>query len=169
MDVLIKSFPEYPCPVCGKDLWAQIETAAWQCQACWPVEKYPPGFRVRSRSWEEILAKVAKRRDFKEFNRRFLLAIQPYPPRLGKQLLRECREDIVLLGWKHAQQKWAKFVELPKEGACPICGSTDWWDRPASRLGGPGARLCAKCHPKPGGKGGKSPVDLSCFTIEEAE
>lgn len=152
MDIVIKSFPEYPCPVCGKDLWAQVEPAAWQCQTCWPVKKYPPGYRARFQSQREILNKVAKRQDFKEFNARFLLAIQPYPPRVAKDLLRECREDIVLLGWERTKQKWVKFVELPEEGACPVCGSSDWWYRPASELGGPGERLCGRCHPKPGEK-----------------
>ena len=157
MDIVVKSFPDYPCPVCGKDLWAQVEPVAWQCATCWPVEKYPPGFRVKFRSWKEVLNKTAKRQDFKEFNAHFLLAIQFYPLELAKQLLRECREDIVLLGWEHTQRKWVKFVELTKEGACPVCGSDDWWYRPASSLGGPGERLCNRCHPKPREKGKRSP------------
>jgi len=32
---------------------------------------------------------------------------------------------------------------------CSICGSTDWWWRLASGLGGPGGWLCGKCHPNP--------------------
>lgn len=48
----------------------------------------------------------------KEFNTRFLLATHPYPPKVAKQLLRECREDIELLGWEYAQRKWAKFVGI---------------------------------------------------------
>lgn len=169
MDIIIKSFPDCPCPVCGRDLWAQVGLAAWQCQTCWPVEKYPPGYRAKSQSQREILNRVAKRQDFKEFNRRFLLAIHPYPPMVAKQLLRECHEDIVLLGWEHTQNKWMRFVELPKEGACPVCGSTDWWDRPASELGGRSERLCGRCHPKPGEKEEKSPVDLSYFSVEVGE
>ena len=42
-----------------------------------------------------------------------------------------------------------KFVEIPREDTCPVCGSSDWWYRPASELGGPGERLCGRCHPNP--------------------
>ncbi len=34
-------------------------------------------------------------------------------------------------------------------GKCFVCGSEDWWWRPASGLGGPGGWLCGKCHPNP--------------------
>lgn len=85
----------------------------------------------------------------KEFNLRFLLATQPYMPKVALGLVRECREDIEMFGLEYAQQKWAKFIEIPKEDTCPVCGSSDWWDRPASELGGPGERLCSRCHPKP--------------------
>jgi ribosomal protein L37AE/L43A len=150
MDIVIKSFPDYPCSVCGKDLWAQVGPAAWQCQTCWPVEKYPPGYKAKTRSWRGILNEVARRQDFREFNRHFLLAIRFCPPDLAKELLKECREDIVTLGWEHTQKKWAKFVESPKEGACPVCGCSDWWYRLPSELRGPGGWLCGQCHPKSG-------------------
>lgn len=97
--------------------------------------------------------------DFQEFNLRFLLATQPCMPRVALALIRECREDIEIFGLKYAKRKWAKFVEIPKEGTCPVCGSNDWWYRPASELGGPGERLCARCHPKPGEKARKENND----------
>lgn len=63
-----------------------------------------------------------------------------------------------------------KFIGMDrKEGACPVCGSSDWWFRPASELGGPGGRLCGRCHPKSGEKVERGSVDLSYFTIEEGE
>ncbi|MBA7663390.1 hypothetical protein ES703_71430 [subsurface metagenome] len=106
----------------------------------------------------------------KEFNLRFLRELQCYPPKVARDLLRECRNDIRFGGWWYAQRRWGKFIGLDKkEDACPVCGSTDWWYRPASGLGGPGARLCGRCHPEPGTKVERSPVDLSYFTIEEGE
>lgn len=52
-------------------------------------------------------------------------------------------------GWWYAQRRWAKFIGLDKkEGTCSVCGSTDWWYRPASELGDPGERPCGRCHPK---------------------
>lgn len=85
----------------------------------------------------------------KEFNIRFLLATQCYMPKVALQLIRECREDIEIFGLEYAQEKWAKFSEIPKEGTCPVCGSGDWWYRQASELGGPGGRVCNRCHPNP--------------------
>ena len=86
---------------------------------------------------------------FKEFNARFLLATQCYMPEVALDLLRQCREDIFYEGFEYAQYKWAEFIEIPKAGTCPVCGSSDWRYRPASELGGPGGRLCGQCHPNP--------------------
>ncbi len=33
------------------------------------------------------------------------------------------------------------------------CGSDDWWWREPSNLGGRGAWVCGKCHPKPNKEG----------------
>lgn len=46
----------------------------------------------------------------KEFNSRFLLAVQCYPPKVARELVRECRDDIKAFGWERAQKKWAKFL-----------------------------------------------------------
>lgn len=46
----------------------------------------------------------------KVFNIRFLLATQPYMPKVGLRLIRECREDIKVFGWEYAQRKWAKLI-----------------------------------------------------------
>jgi len=106
----------------------------------------------------------------REFNLRFLSELQRYTPKVAKDLLRECRNDIQFGGLRYAQRKWAKFIGLDKkEGACPVCGSSTWWYRPTSELGGPGERLCARCHSKPGEKVERSPVDLSYFTLAEGE
>lgn len=48
----------------------------------------------------------------KEFNARFLLATQPYMPKVALALIRECREDIGVFGQEYAQRKWAKFVGI---------------------------------------------------------
>lgn len=32
---------------------------------------------------------------------------------------------------------------------CPVCGSTDWWYREPSFLGGKGEWVCGHCHPRP--------------------
>ena len=87
----------------------------------------------------------------KEFNLRFLWELQRYPPKVARDLLRECRSDIRFRGWWYAQRRWAKFIGLDKkEDACPVCGSSDWWYRSASGLGGSGSRVCGRCHPNPG-------------------
>lgn len=52
----------------------------------------------------------------REFNIRFLLAAQCYSPKLARQLIRDCREDIKKFGWAHAQEKWARFVEKAQGG-----------------------------------------------------
>lgn len=46
----------------------------------------------------------------REFSIRFLLATQPYMPKVARDLVRECREDIKIFGLEYAQKKWAKFV-----------------------------------------------------------
>ncbi len=46
----------------------------------------------------------------KEFNIRFLLATQPYIPKVALNLVRECRDDIRIFGLDFARKKWAKFV-----------------------------------------------------------
>ena len=48
----------------------------------------------------------------KEFNLRFLLATQPYMPKVALGLVGECREDIEIFGLEYAQKKWAKFVGI---------------------------------------------------------
>ena len=100
----------------------------------------------------------------KEFNLRFLWELQRYTPRVARDLFRECRNDIRFKGWWYAQRKWAKFIGLDKEeDACPVCSSSDRWQRPD------GGQVCGRCHPKPGERVERSPVDLSYLTIEEAE
>jgi len=101
----------------------------------------------------------------KEFNLRFLWELQRYPPKVARDLLHECRDDIRFRGWWYAQRKWAKFIGLDKkDGAYTVCGSTNWWQRPD------GGWVCGRCHPKPGEREGrKSPVDLSYVSIEEGE
>ena len=95
----------------------------------------------------------------KEFNLRFLWELQRYSPKVARDLLRECQNDIRFHGWWYAQRRWAKFIGLDKkENACSVCGSTDRWYRPASELGGPGERLCSRCHPQPGKRVEKSLV-----------
>ena len=51
-----------------------------------------------------------------EFNALFLLATQVYIPKVSLGLLRECREDIELFGLEYARQKWARFIEVKREG-----------------------------------------------------
>lgn len=46
----------------------------------------------------------------REFNIRFLLAVQPYMLKVARALIRECREDIEMFGMEFAQRKWAKFI-----------------------------------------------------------
>lgn len=94
----------------------------------------------------------------REFNLRFLWELQRYPPKVARDLLHECRNDIRFSGLWYAQGRWAKFIGLDiEEGACSVCGSSDWWYRPVSEFGGPGERLCGRCHPKPGEKVERSP------------
>ena len=52
----------------------------------------------------------------KEFNLRFLWELQRYPPKMARDLLRECRNDIQFRGLRYAQRRWATFTELKKEG-----------------------------------------------------
>ncbi|MBA7526539.1 hypothetical protein ES705_18701 [subsurface metagenome] len=40
-------------------------------------------------------------------------------------------------------------MAVKRDKRCPACGSTDWWWRQASGLGGPGEWLCNRCHPQP--------------------
>ena len=51
----------------------------------------------------------------KEFNLRFLWELQRYPPKVARDLLRECRNDIRFQGWWYAQRRWAKFIGLDKK------------------------------------------------------
>ena len=67
------------------------------------------GIDRRTRGLPTMLSK-------QEFNTRFLLATQPYIPKVALALIRECREDIELFGLEYAQRKWARFTELKKEG-----------------------------------------------------
>ncbi len=46
----------------------------------------------------------------KEFNIRFLMATRTYMPKVARNLVRECRDDIKIFGLEYAQKKWAKFV-----------------------------------------------------------
>lgn len=147
-----------------EDTWRQIheerrrrrDAKEWKGPIFWMTNRRIAADELPNRLWlfktyhvEEVMLEI--KGQIKEFNARFLLATQPYMPKVGLALIGECREDIKMFGWEYAQHKWAKFVEMPKEGTCPICGSSDWWYRPASELGGPGARLCNRCHPNPRG------------------
>ena len=119
------------------------------------VRGTPPMKPLLQKQEKPLVRSIRRRRvkpssDFREFNLRFLLATQPYMPKVAKALVRECKEDLEIFGFEYTRKKWAKFVEMPEEGACPVCGSTDWWYRPASELGGLGGRVCGRCHPKPG-------------------
>lgn len=33
--------------------------------------------------------------------------------------------------------------------ACLCCHGTEFWDRPATNLGGLAGRVCSRCHPEP--------------------
>lgn len=63
---------------------------------------------------QETAPKVAQLRlpllSKKEFNVRFLLKTRPYIPKVARNLVRECREDIEMFGLEYAQKKWAKFI-----------------------------------------------------------
>ena len=48
----------------------------------------------------------------KEFSLRFLLAAQCFMPKVARELIRECRDDITIFGLEYAQEKWAKFVGI---------------------------------------------------------
>jgi len=144
------------------DTWRQIHEERrcrrgakdWRGPIFWMTNRRIAADELPNRIWlfkpyhvEEVMWEI--KGQIKEFNTCFLLATQPHPPKVAKALLRECQEDIKMFGWEYAQQKWAKFIEIPKQGTCPICGSSEWWYRPASALGGPGGRVCGRCHPKP--------------------
>lgn len=63
-----------------------------------------------------------------EFNSRFLVALKPYDPRLkhlasgsnGRHppfrstLIADCRQDIKIMGFQRAKEKWQHFVGIPK-------------------------------------------------------
>ncbi len=54
------------------------------------------------------------------------------------------------------------WLMVVRSGKCHICGSTDWWFRPASELGGSGEWLCNRCHPKPASlKAGHSELTIN--------
>lgn len=144
------------------DTWRQIHEERrrrrgakdWKGPIFWMTNRRIAAEELPNRLWlfkmyhvEEVMLEI--KGQIKEFNTRFLLATQPYMPKVSLQLIRECRQDIKMFGWEYTQNKWAKFVEIPKEGTCPICGSSEWWYRPASALGGPGGRVCGRCHPNP--------------------
>lgn len=50
----------------------------------------------------------------KEFNLRFLSELQRYMPKVARDLLRECQNDVWFRGWWYAQRRWAKFIGLDK-------------------------------------------------------
>lgn len=144
------------------DTWLQIHQERrrrrgakdWKGPIFWMTNRRIVADELPNKLWlfktyhvEEVMLEI--KGQIKEFNARFLLATQPYSPALARRLIEEVREDIKMFGWGNAQSKWSKFIEIPKEGTCSVCGSSDWWYRPASELGGPGKRLCVKCHPKP--------------------
>jgi len=87
--------------------------------------------------------------ELREFFHRFLTETMCYIAPVARRLITEANEDLEIFGADYTLDKWAKFVEVPKEGTCPVCGSSEWWYRPASELGGPSARLCGRCHPNP--------------------
>jgi len=144
------------------DTWRQIHEERrrrrgaknWEGPVFWMTNRRIAAEELPNKLWlfktyhvQEVILEI--KGQIKEFNTRFLVATQPYMPKVALQLVRECREDIKMFGWEYAQRKWAKFIEIPKEGTCPVCGSSDWWYRPPSKLGGPGGRLCGRCHPNP--------------------
>lgn len=46
----------------------------------------------------------------RQFNQRFLLALDCYIPSVALKLLRDCREDIKMFGFPYAQKKWEQFI-----------------------------------------------------------
>jgi len=69
-----------------------------------------------------VATRVKPKLEEKELNSRFLLAVQPYVPKVGIALIRECREDIELFGLEYAQRKWANFVRTEdKEATAQGC------------------------------------------------
>ena len=51
----------------------------------------------------------------REFNLRFLWELQRYPPKVARDLLHECRNDIRFQGCWYAQRRWVKFIGLDKK------------------------------------------------------
>lgn len=104
--------------------------------------------------------------DKQEFNMRFLWELQRYTPKVARDLLHECCNDVRFRGFEYAQRRWAKFIGLDKkDDACSVCGSSNWWYRQASECGCPGERLCSRCHPKPREKKGESPIELGWASL----
>lgn len=87
--------------------------------------------------------------ELRDFFRHFLTETKRYMAPVAKRLITEVNEDIEIFDTEYTLKKWARFIEIPKEGSCSLCGSSDWWYRPATELGGPGRRVCGRCHPKP--------------------
>ena len=40
-------------------------------------------------------------------------------------------------------------IQPAKGKKCQVCGNERFWRRSPSMLGGPGGRLCGRCHPNP--------------------
>ena len=53
--------------------------------------------------------------DDRVFNMEFLLAASCYRPERARELVRDCREDILAFGWKAAMQKWSRFARRVEE------------------------------------------------------
>lgn len=71
---------------------------------------------------------------------------------LAIDLIRDCRHDIQIFGLKATIEKWQFFLigQLRNDNnRCFVCGSTEYWYRQPSELGGQGAWVCSICHPDP--------------------
>lgn len=107
------------------DIWRQIHEERrrrrgakdWKGSIFWMTNRRIAADELPNKIWlfktyhvEEVIWEI--KGQVKEFNTRFLLATQCFMPKLARQLIRECREDIEIFGLEYAQQKWAKFVGI---------------------------------------------------------
>ncbi|MBA7592799.1 hypothetical protein ES708_34993 [subsurface metagenome] len=105
------------------DTWRQIHEERrrrrgaknWEGPIFWMTNRRIEAEELPNKLWlfkthhvQEVILEI--KGQIKEFNTRFLLATQPYMPKVALARLRECREDIKMFGWEYAQRKWAKFV-----------------------------------------------------------
>lgn len=45
-----------------------------------------------------------------QFNLSFMLALDCYMPSVARSLMKDCREDIEVFGFKYAREKWKLFI-----------------------------------------------------------